>query len=56
MSFNPTSAVSTRTADAPLRPRLAGVFTDLVTPFRDDRVDEEAFVALVERQIESRHG
>jgi 4-hydroxy-tetrahydrodipicolinate synthase len=53
MNFNPTSAVSPRAADERLRPRLAGVFTDLVTPFRDDRVDEEAFVALVERQIEA---
>jgi 4-hydroxy-tetrahydrodipicolinate synthase len=33
------------------RPRLAGVFTDLVTPFRGDAVDEAAFVALIERQI-----
>ncbi len=28
-----------------------GVFTALVTPFRDGAVDEAAFVALVERQI-----
>ncbi len=28
-----------------------GVFTALVTPFRDGRVDETAFAALVERQI-----
>ena len=31
--------------------RFQGVFTALVTPFKDDRVDEEAFRALVERQI-----
>jgi 4-hydroxy-tetrahydrodipicolinate synthase len=30
---------------------LNGVFTALVTPFRDGAVDESAFVALVERQI-----
>jgi 4-hydroxy-tetrahydrodipicolinate synthase len=33
------------------RPSLRGVFTALVTPFRDGRLDEAAFVALVERQI-----
>ena len=33
------------------RPRLRGVFTALVTPFRDGELDEPAFVALVERQI-----
>ena len=32
-------------------PRFAGVFTALVTPFRDGQVDEAAFRALVERQI-----
>ncbi len=31
---------------------LAGAFTALVTPFRDDVVDEEALRALVEAQIE----
>jgi 4-hydroxy-tetrahydrodipicolinate synthase len=31
--------------------RLDGVFTALVTPFRDGRVDTAAFEALVERQI-----
>lgn len=31
--------------------RFAGVFTALVTPFRDDAVDHEAFDALVNRQI-----
>jgi 4-hydroxy-tetrahydrodipicolinate synthase len=30
---------------------LTGVFTDLITPFREDRIDEPAFIALVERQI-----
>ena len=30
---------------------LEGVFTALVTPFRDDAVDEDALRALVERQI-----
>jgi 4-hydroxy-tetrahydrodipicolinate synthase len=33
------------------RPRFRGVFTALVTPFRDGELDETAFVALVERQI-----
>jgi len=33
------------------RPRFRGVFTALVTPFRDGELDEPAFVALVERQI-----
>src|SRR3984957_1075811 len=32
------------------RPRFRGVFTALVTPFRRGLLDEEAFVALVERQ------
>src|SRR5579864_4976899 len=32
-------------------PRFRGVFTALVTPFRDGALDEAAFVALVERQI-----
>ena len=32
-------------------PPLSGVLTALVTPFRDGRVDEDAFVRLVERQI-----
>src|SRR5215472_3989567 len=32
-------------------PQLRGVFTALVTPFRDGAVDEAAFVKLVERQI-----
>jgi len=32
---------------------LTGVFTALVTPFRDGAVDEAAFVALVERQIDA---
>jgi 4-hydroxy-tetrahydrodipicolinate synthase len=31
--------------------RLDGVFTALVTPFRDGKVDTDAFEALVERQI-----
>jgi len=30
-----------------------GSFTALITPFRDNRVDEEAFRTLVERQIEA---
>ena len=33
------------------RSRFRGVFTALVTPFRRGAVDEETFVALVERQI-----
>jgi 4-hydroxy-tetrahydrodipicolinate synthase len=32
-------------------PKLRGVFTALVTPFRDGVIDESAFVKLVERQI-----
>ncbi len=35
------------------RPSFRGVFTALVTPFRDGALDEAAFVALVERQIEA---
>ncbi len=34
-------------------PLFRGVFPALVTPFRDDEVDEDAFVRLVERQIEA---
>ncbi|MCE2987399.1 MAG: 4-hydroxy-tetrahydrodipicolinate synthase, partial [Phenylobacterium sp.] len=33
-------------------PLFRGVFPALVTPFRDDEVDEAAFIRLVERQIE----
>jgi 4-hydroxy-tetrahydrodipicolinate synthase len=33
-------------------PLFRGVFPALVTPFRDGAVDEDAFVALVERQIQ----
>src|ERR1700692_2783588 len=33
------------------RPSFRGVFTALVTPFRDGGLDEATFVALVERQI-----
>lgn len=33
------------------QPLLRGAITALVTPFRDGRIDEEAFVKLVERQI-----
>src|SRR5579863_4521877 len=33
------------------RPGFRGVFTALVTPFRDGAIDETAFGALVERQI-----
>ncbi|MGH6958164.1 MAG: 4-hydroxy-tetrahydrodipicolinate synthase [Caulobacteraceae bacterium] len=33
------------------RPSFRGVFTALVTPFRDGALDEDAFAALVERQI-----
>jgi len=33
------------------RPLFKGVVTALVTPFRDGRVDEAAFAALLERQI-----
>ena len=32
-------------------PLFKGVVTALVTPFRDDKVDEDAFVRLVERQV-----
>ena len=35
------------------RPRLGGSLTALVTPFRDGKLDEEAFRAHVEWQIES---
>lgn len=35
------------------RPSFRGVFTALVTPFRDGRLDELAFRALVERQIDA---
>ncbi len=49
MTINPAcgaaSSGETRT------PWLVGVFTDLVSPFRDDRIDEDAFIAMVERQI-----
>jgi len=52
MTFDPAFGASERAEDARTRtPRLAGVFTDLVTPFQDDRLDEDAFVALLERQI-----
>jgi 4-hydroxy-tetrahydrodipicolinate synthase len=34
-------------------PLFRGVFTALVTPFNGDSVDESAFVALVERQIDA---
>jgi 4-hydroxy-tetrahydrodipicolinate synthase len=52
MTFNPgLSAHDRASRDEKRAPWLAGVFTDLVTPFRDDRIDEEAFVAMVERQI-----
>lgn len=33
--------------------RFDGVFTALVTPFRDGKVDHERFEALVERQVEA---
>ena len=33
------------------QPLFKGVITALVTPFRDDAVDEDAFVRLVERQV-----
>jgi 4-hydroxy-tetrahydrodipicolinate synthase len=33
------------------QPYFKGAITALVTPFRDGRVDEDAFVALVERQL-----
>ena len=32
------------------QPYFKGAITALVTPFRDGRLDEDAFVALVERQ------
>ncbi len=32
---------------------FAGTFTALVTPFREDRLDEEAFVQLIEGQLEA---
>lgn len=38
---------------SPKTPRFSGVLTALVTPFRDGKVDEAAFRALVERQIEA---
>jgi len=34
-------------------PLLKGVLTALVTPFRDGAVDDEAFLRLVERQVEA---
>jgi 4-hydroxy-tetrahydrodipicolinate synthase len=34
-------------------PLFKGLFTALVTPFRDDAVDEAAFLRLVERQVEA---
>jgi 4-hydroxy-tetrahydrodipicolinate synthase len=34
-------------------PMFRGSYTALITPFRDNRVDEEAFRALVDRQIEA---
>ena len=33
------------------QPLFKGVFTALITPFRDGQLDEDAFVALVERQV-----
>ena len=33
------------------RPLFKGVITALVTPFRAGKVDEQAFTALLERQI-----
>ncbi len=33
------------------QPLFQGVFTALITPFRDGKLDEQAFTALVERQI-----
>ena len=36
-----------------LRNRFNGVFTALITPFKDGAIDLEAFDALVERQIEA---
>jgi 4-hydroxy-tetrahydrodipicolinate synthase len=33
------------------QPRFHGVLPDLITPFRDGAVDEEAFIRLIERQI-----
>ncbi len=32
---------------------IEGVFTALITPFRDGQIDEEALRSLVERQIEA---
>ena len=52
MTFNSGLSAHRHTSrDEKRAPWLAGVFTDLVTPFRDDRIDEDAFIALVERQI-----
>src|ERR1700744_3853638 len=34
------------------QPLFSGVFTALVTPFRDGALDEKAYRALIERQIE----
>lgn len=39
--------------NSPKTPRFSGVLTALVTPFRHGKVDETAFRALVERQIEA---
>ena len=33
------------------QPRFSGAITALVTPFREGRVDEDAFVRLIERQL-----
>ncbi|HEX2800585.1 MAG TPA: dihydrodipicolinate synthase family protein, partial [Phenylobacterium sp.] len=35
-----------------VQPLFRGVLPALITPFRDGRLDEEAFVRLVERQIQ----
>ena len=40
-------------ASSPAAPRFSGCYTALVTPFRDGKVDEAAFRALVERQVEA---
>jgi hypothetical protein len=37
----------------PLMSIFKGVFTALITPFKDGKIDDEAYQALIERQIEN---
>ena len=39
--------------DKQLRQRMAGVFTALVTPFRNGAVDTPALEALIKKQLEA---